>query len=158
MSIVVQRPHHIKNAYSRAESFSQWERFLKTTASLSNLFLLVFIILLIMVDFLVSVSIPPVFLSPGLEKHHWLLSMSPPSHFFSVQKPKNSTEKNPFANAVKRHSGKFSVPPEKFPDCFQTVRQSYPICFYRMRACMRQMRYRIYCMQLHAIACDKCDK
>ena len=26
-----------KNAYSRAESFSQWERFLKTTLSLSNL-------------------------------------------------------------------------------------------------------------------------
>ncbi len=28
---------HEKNAYSRAESFSHWERFLKTTASLSNL-------------------------------------------------------------------------------------------------------------------------
>ena len=37
MSIVVQRPQHIKNAYSRVESFSRWERFLKTTASLSNL-------------------------------------------------------------------------------------------------------------------------
>ena len=30
-------PQYIKNAYSRAESFSHWERFLKTTASLSNL-------------------------------------------------------------------------------------------------------------------------
>ncbi len=37
MSIVVRRPLYIKNAYSRAESFSHWERFLKTTASLSNL-------------------------------------------------------------------------------------------------------------------------
>ena len=37
MSIVVRRPQYIKNAYSRAESFSHWERFLKTTASLSNL-------------------------------------------------------------------------------------------------------------------------
>ena len=30
-------PHYIKNAYSNAESFSHWEHFLKTTASLSNL-------------------------------------------------------------------------------------------------------------------------
>ena len=37
MSIVVQRPQYIKNAYSRAESFSLCERFPKTTASLSNL-------------------------------------------------------------------------------------------------------------------------
>jgi hypothetical protein len=28
---------YIKNAYSRAESFSHWERFLKMTAPLSNL-------------------------------------------------------------------------------------------------------------------------
>jgi hypothetical protein len=37
VSIFVRRPQYIKNAYSRAESFSHWERFLKTTASLSNL-------------------------------------------------------------------------------------------------------------------------
>jgi hypothetical protein len=47
--------------------------------------------------------------------------MSPASHFFYVLKPKSSTEKNPFANnVVYKQSGKFLVPPEKFPDCFQT--------------------------------------
>jgi hypothetical protein len=30
-------PQYIKNAYLHAESFWKWERFLKTTASLSNL-------------------------------------------------------------------------------------------------------------------------
>jgi hypothetical protein len=38
VSIIVQRPQYTKNAYSHAESFSHRERFLKTTASLSNLF------------------------------------------------------------------------------------------------------------------------
>ena len=37
MSIFVRRPQYIKNAYSCAESLSHGERFLKTTASLSNL-------------------------------------------------------------------------------------------------------------------------
>ena len=46
MSIFVRRPQYIKNAYSCAESFSHWERFLKTTASLSN-------------------SIPPCFYNPA---------------------------------------------------------------------------------------------
>ena len=84
--------------------------------------------------------------------------MNPASHFFFVRKPKNSTEKNPFANVVKKHSGKFSVPPEKSPDCFQTVRQSYLISFYHMCTCMQQMRYPIYRMRSHAIAFIPCDK
>ena len=33
--ILSQRPQYIKNAYSRAELFSHWQRFLKMTASLS---------------------------------------------------------------------------------------------------------------------------
>ena len=57
MSIVVRRPQYIKNAYSRAESFSHWERFLKTTASLSNLIPPCFYYL----TNLVSGSYPPVY-------------------------------------------------------------------------------------------------
>ena len=46
MSIFVRQPQYIKYAYSCAESFSHWEHFLKTTASLSN-------------------SIPPCFYNPA---------------------------------------------------------------------------------------------
>ena len=37
VSIFMRWPQYIKIAYSHAESFRKWERFLKTTASLSNL-------------------------------------------------------------------------------------------------------------------------
>jgi hypothetical protein len=42
-------------------------------------------------------------------------------YFFFVRKPKNSTEKKSVRKkCLKKHSGKVLVPPEKFPDCFQT--------------------------------------
>ncbi len=53
-------PQYIKNAYSRAESFSHWERFLKTPALLSNLIPPCFYYL----TNLVSVSYAPAFLMP----------------------------------------------------------------------------------------------
>ena len=84
--------------------------------------------------------------------------MSPLSHFFSVQKPKNSTEKKSVRKCHEETLGQVFSPAGKIPRLFSDIRQSYLISFYWMRACMRQMRYRIYCMQLHAIACDKCDK
>jgi hypothetical protein len=52
---------YIKNAYSRAESFSHWERFLKITAPLSNLITPCFLNL----TDLVSGPEPQWFLNPG---------------------------------------------------------------------------------------------
>jgi hypothetical protein len=49
---------------------------------------------------------------------------------------------NPFANVVKKHVGQIFSPARKFPDRFQTVRQSY------------LFKVSITC----AHACDKCDK
>jgi hypothetical protein len=39
VSIFMRWPQYTKNAYLHAELFRKWERFLKTTASLSNLIL-----------------------------------------------------------------------------------------------------------------------
>ena len=63
MSIVVRRPHYIKNAYSHSGSFRHYARFLKTTAWLSNLIPPCFYYL----TNLVSVSYTPVFLIRPLE-------------------------------------------------------------------------------------------
>ena len=50
-----------------------------------------------------------------------------------------------------------SVPPEKIPDCFQTVRQSYLISLYRMRACDIAFGKCGAC-DIAFVACAECDK
>jgi hypothetical protein len=58
--------------------------------------------------------------------------MSPASHFFFVRKQKNSADIKSVPKCCEEtHLFLLSVLPEKFPDCFQTVRRSYLISLYR---------------------------
>ena len=92
------------------------------------------------------------------EETHLAVLMSPASHFFFVQKQKNSADKK----SVHRCREEtclilLSVPPEKIPDCFQTVRQSYLISLYRMRACDIAFGKCGAC-DIAFVACAECDK
>ncbi len=71
--------------------------------------------------------------------------LSPPSHFFFVQKWKKLCwQKIRLRMTWQNMSDLFSVPPGKFFNCFQTFRQSYLLRFFKI------------CDKCD-IACDKCD-
>jgi hypothetical protein len=56
--------------------------------------------------------------------------------FLFCKKRKNSADKKSVPKCREEtRLVLLSVPPEKFPDCFQSVRQSYLISLYHMRAC-----------------------
>ena len=88
------------------------------------------------------------------KKHLWVSLMSPASHFFFVQKQKNSADKKyPFANVVKKHVRPYFSPDGKIPRLFKTVSQSYLISLYCMRAC----DIAFVACNIAFIACVACD-
>ena len=60
--------------------------------------------------------------------------MSPASHLFFVQKPKNSTGKKYIRKCREETLGQVFSPAGKIPRLCSDIRQSYLICFYCMRA------------------------